>query len=168
VRLETLPLTDGRRMAWNAVCERSREAWFWHTTQWLDYTVAYDPSLRSQSRSFLVYQGETAMAAVPWFWNTGIATPASAEFSFGGSWTPSPAIVEGLTEQQRQQVLRKAFERIMEIAQQTGVGRIRFRSNPFSALAGDASSVLPPTAAEDSPFRFFRLRSWMFKMGPMP
>src|SRR5205085_12287855 len=48
--------------AWDDLCAASPSAWFWHTTAWRDYTIAYRPELKSESRAFYVSDGEERVA----------------------------------------------------------------------------------------------------------
>lgn len=146
MNLTVMSLTPEHYGAWEAVCEGSQEAWFWHTTRWLEYTLAYNPSLESQSRAFLLYDDSTAVAAVPIVVERQLHGGLFArEFSFGGGWLPSPVCVDGLSARQKKQVFRVAFDRIFALARQENVGRIRYRSNPFAHVQSGLESLIPIT-----------------------
>ncbi len=146
MNLTVAPLTPEHHDAWDAVCEKSHEAWFWHSTRWLEYTLAYNPSLESQSMAFLLYDGCTAVAAVPIVIERQPHDGLFArEFSFGGGWLPSPVCVDGLSSKQKKQVFRVAFDRIFVLARQENVGRIRYRSNPFEHVKSGLESLIPVT-----------------------
>ena len=141
-----VPLSGEHYDDWDAVCRASQKAWFWHTTQWLDYTVAYNPALESKSCSFLLYENSSAVAAVPLLMEriqNGQA--ASLEFSFGGGWLPSPVCISGLSSKKEKQIFKAAFDHIFALARDKNIARIRCRSNPFVHLQSKMAAFIPTT-----------------------
>jgi hypothetical protein len=128
VELEFIPLTPERYADWNAFCLKSPDGWFWHTTQWLEYTLHYRPDLQPQSESFLCLQRGEVAAICPlvveaYATGTGVAK----EFSYGGDFVPAPAFAEGLSEKSRKAVTQAAFAHIDARAAALRVDRGSFR-----------------------------------------
>jgi len=139
-----VPLDGEHYDDWDAVCRASQNAWFWHTTKWLDYTLAYNPALESKSCSFLLYENSNAVAAVPLLiernQNGGAA---SLEFSFGGGWLPSPVCIAGLSSKKEKKIFKAVFDHIFALAREKGVARVRCRSNPFADLQSGLKGFIP-------------------------
>ena len=53
--------TDNR---WNDFCLNS-DAWFWQTTDWINYNMAYKPELNSKNLSFMVEENGQILAICP-------------------------------------------------------------------------------------------------------
>jgi len=141
-----VPLDSEHYDDWDTVCRTSKNAWFWHTTRWLEYTLAYNPSLKSSQCSFLLYNNSRAVAAVPLMVEShDYGEEVIHEFSFGGGWLPSPVCVDGLSAGQKKQVFRTAFDHVFALAEENGVGRIRYRSNPFLHLESGLETLVPVT-----------------------
>ncbi len=145
--LRSVPLVPEQYESWDRACMASSEAWFWHTTRWLEYTLAYNPSLESRSLAFLVCDGSTPVAVVPLVMERHRCGNAlSLEFSFGGGWLPSPACIDGLSSRQEKELHRFMFDHILSLAKEKVVSRISFRSNPFTCLECGAEDIIPPAA----------------------
>ncbi len=127
---------------WDRFCLASPDAWFWHTSGWRDYTVAYRPDLASRSRSFVVTDGGEVVAAVPLMVERhGTAT----RLSFGGGDCWAPALVDGLTPAGRADALRIALAHVDRVASDDGAVRASFRLSPLSAGGGSCAPFLAET-----------------------
>lgn len=124
-------LDDGHRQAWDDFCLQSSEAWFWHTTHWLDYTLAYRPECEPASHSFLVMSENKIAAICPLVLETSQQSGENIrEFSYGGDAVPAPAVADGLPENTRRHVTRAVYRQIDELAIANRVQRISFRISP--------------------------------------
>ena len=91
--MDIIPLTLDRYEDWDAFSLSCDDAWFWHTTAWLDYTLAYRPDLTPTSKSFMVIDGGRVQAICPLIVEERLAGEAGKtvrEFSFGGGFGPPP------------------------------------------------------------------------------
>ena len=92
--------------AWDSFCLESDDAWFWHTSNWLDMSLAYKPELRSVSHSFMVCEKDSILAICPLLVeNHG----SIKEFSFGGGYGPVPAIVSKFLQYKKEKILTTIF-----------------------------------------------------------
>jgi hypothetical protein len=124
-------LDDQHREAWDDFCLRNSEAWFWHTTHWLDYTLEYRPEYAPSSCSFVVFVGEKIAAICPLVLEESHeAEEEIRQFSYGGDPVPAPAFADGLPEDTRRDVSRAVFRHIDELAKANRVQRISFRVSP--------------------------------------
>lgn len=144
MNLAIVPLNPKHSDNWDAICEKSSDAWFWHTSNWHEYTLAYNPALESRSCSFLLCDKSNPVAAVPLLierYQHGETT--IFEFSFGGGWLPSPVCIDSLSPKQKKKVLQVAFDHIFALAREKNVVRIRYRSNTFAHIQSDISQLIP-------------------------
>lgn len=126
--MELTPLRRDRYRDWDEFCALSPDAWFWHTTDWLDYNLAYRLELRPTSYSFLVHEGSDVLAVVPLLLTRheqdGRAWTA---FSLSGNFLPSPALSPALSASERDDVSDRIFGAIDNLAVDLGVSHSRFR-----------------------------------------
>lgn len=148
--MDILPLTEDRRSAWDALCLESPDAWFWHTSGWLDYNVAYRPDLEPRNMSFLLKEGNRILAAVPLLLERHQEHGrAWKKFSFGGGWLPAPILAEGLTEEQRDDLFERVFAVIDDLALELGAVHAAFW---VPGLA--ARQLHPPYSAANPMLRY--------------
>ncbi len=125
--MEILPLTRDRYKEWDEFCLESDDAWFWHTTHWLEYTLNYKPELNSTSLSFEVTQDSKIMAVCPLLLETIIFQGREVqEFSFGGFSTWAPAFANEIPAKRRGRVIKEVFDYIDILARDNRVVRANF------------------------------------------
>ena len=125
--MDFLPLGPEHSADWDAFCLESRDAWFWHTIGWLDYTFAYRPDLKPRSLSFMVREGKRILAAVPLLLEHHREDGAERiKFSFGGGYNPAPALANDLTADQRDDLLERIFGTIDDLALELGAVQTLF------------------------------------------
>jgi hypothetical protein len=133
--MEIVPLTRDRYKEWDAFCLESDDAWFWHTTEWLEYTLNYKPELRSQSFSFMLINNGRIEVICPLLlelherYNKEVR-----EFSFGGSPGLIPALKKGMSEKIRTNRFKEIFNHIDGLAEKNEVLRTSFRFSPLAPV----------------------------------
>lgn len=124
-------LTEDKFQDWNNFCLKSDDAWFWHTADWLNYTMHYRPDLKTQNFSFLVYKQDQIEAIVPlaleFYPDKNVK-----EFSFGGWATPAPALKNFISSEERNIIYESIFNKIDELARQEKASLSRFVYSPLS------------------------------------
>lgn len=131
---EFASLTPEETPRWNAFCRHTDEAWFWHTTDWMDYSIAYAPDLQTRNLSFFVSKGSELLALCPLF----VEERADSRrwLSLSGAAIPAPAVAHGLSRQKRLEVLRATFDRVSELAAEEEAVACAMRLSPLSAVDG--------------------------------
>jgi len=143
-KLTVVPLTPDRYAEWDQFCLQSPDAWFWHTSRWLEYTLHYRPELQPRSYSFFCLNTGSVAAICPLILETYNREAESVrEFSHGGDAVPAPAMADTLYEQTKKQVLLRAFAHVDELARQLNVARASFRMSPLARSFGDATIPAP-------------------------
>lgn len=121
---------------WDQFCSREPTAWFWHTTDWLRYTLAYQPALRSVSLSFLATQGGQAMALVPLLLEKHEAEGESHyELSFGGGYASAPTLASQLQPEKRAELFAAICRQIDHLARAHDAIRTRVQLSPLCWLS---------------------------------
>lgn len=147
--MEIVKLTESLYGEWDAFCAASDDAWFWHTSAWLEFSRLYNPDLHSSPMSFFVRDQMRIVAICPLF----LETHGSAkEFTCGDDYTPTPALANDLGTRERERVLRYLFAHIDALARENEVRRVRFA---FSVLQDSFSQRGEPSFNYLVKFGFF-------------
>ena len=102
---------------WNGFCQES-DAWFWHTIEWLEYSLAYRPD--RTSLSFMVEENKEILAICPLI---------LSDNEFIMHWSPAFA---SMTAKKREKVANFVFEQIDRLALENSVKRVSFMIYPLS------------------------------------
>jgi len=122
---------------WDDFVAQSGGGWFWHTSRWRDYTLAYRPDLASRSLAFALRDAGRMVAAVPLFLERSQDGENAPVATGGGDPCWSPAIVSGLSDRARERVLVEALERAEDLVVGGGATSIEWRVSPLAASLGD-------------------------------
>ena len=142
--MKIISLSDKHYSAWDDFCKDSDDAWFRHTTTWMQYTLNHSPELSSESKSFFIADGNRILAILPLIieQKSGIRGK-SKELSFGGSFGISPAISNELSARKRHVMKQKIFEHVDQIALENNVQRMSIRCPVLSANFHKSSFPTP-------------------------
>lgn len=138
--METIEFANCGQKAWDAVCEESEDAWFWHHWDWVCYAESYTAQDLIANLSFMVSDEGQPLAVVPCFAERRGSTRV---MGFNREQIFWPAIVAGIGEDRRQCVRDFVFLQLANLARQCGLSRIE-TINPVLAPAFYRSR-LPPT-----------------------
>jgi hypothetical protein len=145
MNFEIVKLTSDKYVEWNKFCLESDDAWFWHTTDWLEYSLNYKPELKSRALSFMVCDDTGIIGLCPLILEE---LPLEGdkiikEFSnyAGGGYGATPALKNGLTENRKEALLKKIFDHIDKLALENDVKRVLFR---FSSFTKGFNNSQPP------------------------
>jgi hypothetical protein len=107
------------------------EAWFWHTSSWLEYTLHYRPEMEPQSLSFMVLNDNQIVGLCPLIIETQQESGRKIrEFSFGNGPGPAPAVASQFSEKMRKEILTTICGEMDALAAPNNVQRAIFRSSP--------------------------------------
>ena len=128
---------------WDRFCLQSDDAWFWHSTVALDYSLQLRPQLDSVSLSFVVSEGSQILSVCPLILETyrqgGLEV---REFSSGGVFGVCPVFDTELSEIRRHKIAKVVFGNIDSLAAQNEVQRISIMCSPLAPSF--MGSVMPP------------------------
>lgn len=148
--MEIVPLSDELREAWDEFCLRSPDAWFWHTSAWLDYNLAYRPDMRQRSLSFMCKEGSQIEAVVPLLLGEEQKLGRLCRvLSLSGNPLPPPALPPDLLPGRRQKILDRLFRIIEGMARELGVHYASFQLSPIAP-----AQLQPQHAPYNTPLRY--------------
>lgn len=128
--MQIVKLTPDKYKAWDQFCLKSDDAWFWHTSNWLEYSLAYDPRNQSKSESFLVLDNDKIIAICPLMLQSGKNT--HKWFSFNNEFTPAPCLINDLAPRRAKKILALIFATIDLLAQEHQAKFIKTVISPLS------------------------------------
>lgn len=118
--------------AWDEFCLCCDDAWFWHTTSWLEYCVAYGQQRRhTVNISFSVSDDVGLLAVCPLLLERDDRGRLECTMSGGGYYGVMPALRNGMSEDRREKICRRIFEEIDVRAARHGVQRVSIRTSPL-------------------------------------
>jgi hypothetical protein len=138
--MEIILLDKTNQGLWDDFCLSSDDAWFWHTTGWMDYVVNYKPEYKPKQLSFLVKEDNKYIAICPVLLEDHDGVK---EFSFSGFAMPAPAFLNGLPYRVRKKVQDFVFEYIDSQAKLFEVRKAAFRFSPLAP--GSIRAKFPPS-----------------------
>lgn len=122
--MQVIELTKNDYRLWDDFCLESDDAWFWHTSDWLEYNLAYKPEFRSRLRSFYILKDKKIAAVCPLILND---VDGVKEYSLGGVHGPAPALANHLAKKEKEKIQKIVFARIDELAAKDGVKIIKMK-----------------------------------------
>lgn len=127
-------LTPELFQKWDDLCEKSDDAWFWHTSAWLQYSLAYRPDLSSTDKSFMIFdQDNQPLGICPLFLERAqFEGQEIYEFAFGGWPLPPPAFINGLSTKRKEELSKATYQHIDMLAAEHGVSRSLIRISPLT------------------------------------
>ena len=118
--MEIIKLTEDRYKEWDNFCLASDDAWFWHTTVWLEYNLNYKIYSKPESKSFFVVLDSKIIAVCPLILEN---YDRGKEFSLGGIPGMTPAFLNSLNKNIKKKVIKIIFKEIDRLAQENNVRR---------------------------------------------
>ena len=106
MKLKNISLDDPR---WDKFCYESDDCWYWHTSDWIKYTIEYSGN-DSESLTFCFEDGSGNLIAL---------CPLIREkrtLTFSGGFGPNPALRNGLSKKTSRSLMGQIFSRIDSIA----------------------------------------------------
>lgn len=109
---------------WDNFCLESDDAWFWHTSKWLEHVLNFRFDSNSESRSFFVKKDNKIAAICPLILE---GKDGFKEFSYNLDYGPVPAFVNDLTKKEQEKIMKLVFNHMNYLAKENEVKRVRMR-----------------------------------------
>lgn len=135
--MEFIKLTQERYKEWDDFCEASDDAWFWHTSSWLEYSLKYNQKLKAESKSFMVYNNNELIAICPLILQ--INGKGIKELCYNNEHGPMPAFCNNLSKKTNEKAMKDIYNYIDKIAEENNVARIMLRFTVLSKSFIEAS-----------------------------
>lgn len=126
--MEVIKLIKDKYKEWDKFCMASDDAWFWHTTGWLEYNLNYRIDLKPESKSFFIINNNEIFAICLLVLED---YGDRKELSFGAIPCPVPAFSNNLLDSTKKKVMKLVFNEIDKIVKDNKISRANFR---FSVL----------------------------------
>jgi len=122
--MEIKELTPDKYKEWDSFCLESDEAWFWHTSAWLEMNLNFKLESKPIPESFFVLENNKIVAICPLILEMG---EGIKEFSHSGGYGPTPAFANSLTKKFKEKILKFIFDHIDDLAKKNKVKRIKMK-----------------------------------------
>ena len=119
--MEVVPIADSRE-GWDSFARQSDDAWFWHTTHYMDYTEEHSGEKLVDNLSFSVMENKETLALCPVIVESSALAEGVRQYSYSGGPIPVPAMRNGLSPDKRQRVLSIYTRTLESSAGREGVG----------------------------------------------
>jgi len=137
---------NSRLEDWELLARESDDAWFWHSTDWMDYAREYAGDLFISDRSFIITENGKCMAICPLFVEWSPFSEGTKQFTCSGSLAVPmalPAMANGLSAGKRQDLLGFYLKTMEAIAVEEGVSYVSLR---MPAIAKSNIEIDMPSA----------------------
>lgn len=124
------------RSAWDAFCQQSPRAWFWHSRAWVDYCRAYD--VTAVDDSYVIRRAGRIVAVAPF-----LIGRLRGEIKLGGVCGGASPVFPAAEDESAMAV---AVATLAHVARLAGCDRVTLRSSP---LAAEPLRGVPATTAWD-------------------
>jgi hypothetical protein len=141
--MEVKQLTKDKYDVWNKFCLASENAWFWHTTDWLEFSLNFRPELNSRNLSFYIKDDTGVIAICPLILEE-IPSPSGKikqlSNSASGGLLLFPAIKNDFSPERRKKTLKLIFAQIDKLIVDNKSKKISLRIDPLASCLGKNSS----------------------------
>lgn len=114
---------------WDTFCEASPEAWARHTSEFITFSQTL--GAKGRDASFALKKEGKIVGIVPLTVQQE-SEPAECVFAVGGMAVPFPALVAGLSEEERREAYAAIFREIDDRAHTLGVSLVRMFVDPLT------------------------------------
>lgn len=119
--LRILPLTVEGYQGWDAFAHASADAWFWHTSAWMEFAKALAPQRFVNNLSFSILDGADVCAICPALVEEH---EGARSFSYAGGPIPFPAFDNRIATARRAEAIALYVRTLESLAQQYGVSYV--------------------------------------------
>jgi len=129
--MDLCELTKELYSSWDEFCMKSDDAWFWHTTDWLDYSLALRPEHESKQMSFAVKNNNEIIAICPLIMNN---LSGKNVFTYDNEVPgETPALKNTLPLRQKNKLYQVIFNHIDQLAKANNVHSCLMKINPIAS-----------------------------------
>lgn len=121
--------------AWDEFCIKSDNAWFRHTSTWIDYSLNMRFEKKgTQNLTFGIKENNKLIAIVPLIKEKIYSDPETFEFGFAGINNPFPALSVCMNTKKNKNILSEIFSEIYRLAKKSKVDYAAFEISPLIPL----------------------------------
>jgi hypothetical protein len=128
-----LPLNKDLFQQWDNFAQESDDAWFWHTTNWMEYSQEYSAGNFLENRSFLITEDSEIRAICPVFIEKSFDKGTNYyQLSYSNEPMPALAIKNNLSQMAIKKILDFYLCELNKIASENKVGCISVKITPVA------------------------------------
>lgn len=118
---------------WDNFCGASADAWFYHTSSWIDYTLnmRFDKE-KTRNLSFGIKEDNKLIAIVPLIKEEIHSDHGRYEFGFAGMNTPFPALADDIGDKKREKLIKIIFSKIDRLSKDNLIDYASFQISPLA------------------------------------
>jgi len=126
--MEIVAFSDDMSDAWDEFVQSNDEAWFWHTTDWMRYSLSSQFNVQTGNVSFCVTENSRIIAIAPLIIERYMQEGEECcELRYGGWPVPVPVIDASIKPKRKNKIYKLIFNEIDRIASADNVQRAVFR-----------------------------------------
>jgi len=131
--MEIKALTPDSNNDWDNFCQESDDAWFWHTSDWINFIFEYQLNSEAKNLSFSIQEKGKILAIIPLILEVKkIENNSISGFYFSDWATPLPALSNNLSSSDKEKVYQIILKEIDRLSQKNSVSISRFVLSPLS------------------------------------
>ncbi len=131
--MKIVDLSGKYNKIWDDFVINSKNAWFWHTTDWFSFTCILNHSKKTKDISFFLEEKGEVLAIVPLTLEDCEGSDGGdREFSFAGGAVPAAVVKDDLSAKAKRTVFELITQEIDKRAGIFDVKRASFRAVPIS------------------------------------
>ncbi|OGC22601.1 hypothetical protein A3J90_06980 [candidate division WOR-1 bacterium RIFOXYC2_FULL_37_10] len=133
--MKIVPLTKDKYQDWNEFCLKSDDAWFWHTTDYLEFSIACHHENNVRSLSFMVYDDVGIMAICPLLLEEVNCNDHEINIfsnSIMGGYEVHPALKTDISDERKEKVRKLIFSFVDDFACKNNVKSAAFSFVPLA------------------------------------
>ncbi|PIR74183.1 MAG: hypothetical protein COU35_03945 [Candidatus Magasanikbacteria bacterium CG10_big_fil_rev_8_21_14_0_10_47_10] len=127
-----------RYSQWDDLCNKSNDAWFWHTSGGLQYQLAYAAPFEPVDRSFVVVHDGQIVGGIPLI---EMSEQGTRVFGLNGQPGPNPIFAPLLGDKQKKKAQKMLFEELDGLATDHGVKRCAVSYSPLMLCASERNTL---------------------------
>lgn len=144
--MKSVFLNEKLHQRWNKFVQNNDDVWFWHTIEYMEYTLEYSHGRFAENQSFFIEENAEIQAVCPVIIEKNITEKqGDCQFSYGQGPMPAIAVRNNLKQPSRKKIIEFYLEELKRIARQKGVNfvSIRIPALAKSFLAADLPIANP-------------------------
>ncbi len=126
--MELFNYSEAIAKEWDDFVFQNDDAWFWHTTEWMQYCLNSQFGVTTVNKSFCLKESKNVIAVVPLILEKkAVNDKEIVEIYYGGLPTPSPVIESLKSQNKKDRMYKYIFDNIDNIANENHAQRSVFR-----------------------------------------
>ncbi|MFA5173408.1 MAG: hypothetical protein WC435_03375 [Candidatus Paceibacterota bacterium] len=125
--MQIIPFSNTEEKKWNSFCLQSNDAWFWHTSDWINFIFKYQLDSEAKNFSFSIQKNGKILAVIPLILEIKKSENDLINGFYFSSWaTPMPALSNNILSSDKEKIYQIILEEIEKLSRENNVSVSRF------------------------------------------